>query len=267
MFARYFLISRKLYFEDHSMNHRPATRLYMRELLSAGAVIVLAPGQAHHLRNVLRLAVGMPVAAFNPRDGEWLCRLDEVGRNRPALIIERRLRPPAAEGDLWLLFAPVKRLRLDWLVEKATELGVAALLPVWTRHTQVERLNRDRLQAHAVAAAEQSGRLSVPEVKPPRALIDVLGTWVGARPLLVCDETGAGRPIADAAAHLDPAPAAVLTGPEGGFAEDELELLSTSAFVIRVGLGPRVLRADTAALAALAVVQAVTGDWRLSRAR
>jgi 16S rRNA (uracil1498-N3)-methyltransferase len=267
MFARYFLISRKLYFEDRSMNHRPATRLYTRELLSAGAVIVLAPGQAHHLRNVLRLAGGATVAAFNARDGEWLCRIGEGGRKQTVLSVEHRLRQPATEGDLWLLFAPIKRARLDWLVEKSTELGVAALLPVWTRHTQAERLNVDRMQAHAVAAAEQSERLSVPELQSPRLLADVLRTWPRCRRLLVCDESGAGLPIADAAGRLDPTPAALLIGPEGGFAEDELELLGKFPFVMRVGLGPRVLRADTAALAALAVVQAVAGDWRLARSR
>lgn len=249
------------------MSEHPRTRLYLTQPLMAGGEAVLAAGQAHHLRNVLRLPARAPVAAFNARDGEWLCRINEASRNRASLTIERRLRSPAAEGDLWLLFAPVKRARLDWLVEKATELGAAALVPVWTRRTQGERLNLDRLQAHAVAAAEQSERLSVPEVHPPRELPDVLHTWPDARRLLVCDESGAGLPIADAAAPLDKVPAALLTGPEGGFAEDELEFLDKFPFVIRVGLGPRVLRADTAALAALAVVQAVAGDWRRTRSR
>jgi 16S rRNA (uracil1498-N3)-methyltransferase len=267
MFVTCFLISQPIYFEDRGMSEHPRTRLYLIEPLTVGGEAVLAPGQAHHLRNVLRLTAGAPVAAFNARDGEWLCRVNEAGRNQTSLTIECRLRPPAAEGDLWLLFAPVKRARLDWLVEKATELGVAALLPVWTRRTQTERINLDRLQAHAVAAAEQSERLSVPEVHPPRPLPDVLRTWPGARPLLVCDETGGGLPIADAIAPLDTVPAALLTGPEGGFAEDELEFLGKFPFVSRVGLGPRVLRADTAALAALAVVQAVAGDWRRTRSR
>ncbi len=249
------------------MSEHPRTRLYLIEPLTEGGEAAVAASQAHHLRNVLRLAAGAPVAAFNARDGEWLCRINEAGRNRTLLTIERRLRPPAAEGDLWLLFAPLKRARLDWLVEKATELGVAALLPVWTRRTQAERLNLDRLQTHAVAAAEQSERLSVPEVQPPRPLADVLRTWPGVRRLLLCDETGRGLPIADAVAPIDTAPTALLTGPEGGFAEDELEFLGKFPFVIRVGLGPRVLRADTAALAALAVVQAVAGDWRRTRSR
>ncbi len=219
------------------------------------------------MRTVLRLAPGDPVAAFNARDGEWLCRIGETGRNRTSLIVERRLRPPEPEGDLWLMFAPVKRARLDWLVEKAAELGVSALLPVWTRHTQAERLNLDRLRAHAVAAAEQSERLSVPDLHAPQPLDAVLAAWPPGRRLIVCDETGAGEPIAGALARLEPGPAALLTGPEGGFAETELDSLNKLTFVTRVGLGPRVLRADTAALAALSVFQAIAGDWRRTRSR
>jgi 16S rRNA (uracil1498-N3)-methyltransferase len=244
------------------MSERPATRVYLAEPLAAGAVVALGPGQAHHLRTVLRLGPGMPAAAFNAKDGEWLCRVADVGRNRTSLVVEHRLRLPEAESDLWLVFAPVKRARLDWLVEKATELGVAALVPVWTRFTQSERLNLDRLHAHAVAAAEQSERLSVPELRPPQPLDAALAEWPGGRRLIVCDETGAGEPIGAAAARLGPGSAAILTGPEGGFAETELAYLGKLSFVSRVGLGPRVLRADTAALAALSAFQAIAGDWR-----
>ena len=249
------------------MSDRPAARLYVAEPLAAGALIELAPAQAHHLRTVLRLGPGALVAAFNAGDGEWLCRLGEANRNRTSAAVERRLRPAEPEGDLWLVFAPVKRARLDWLVEKATELGVSALLPVWTRHTQSERLNLDRLRAHAVAAAEQSERLSVPELRPPQALEAALAEWPAGRRLIVCDETGAAEPLATAAARLGPGPAAILTGPEGGFAETELDYLRKLSFVSRVGLGPRVLRADTAALAALSAFQAIAGDWRRTRLR
>jgi 16S rRNA (uracil1498-N3)-methyltransferase len=231
----------------------------------------LAPeaAQAHYLRSVLRLGAGAAVAAFNETDGEWFCRVAEIGKGGARLTVERQLRPadPEREPDLWLVFAPIKRARLDWLVEKATELGVAALLPVWTRHTQSERLNLDRLHAHAIAAAEQSERLSVPELRPPRTLDAVLAEWPAGRHLMVCDETGAGEPIAEAAARLMPGPVALLIGPEGGFAETELDSLGKLSFVMRVGLGPRVLRADTAALAAVSVVQAVAGDWRRTRSR
>ena len=184
------------------------------------------------------------------------------GRDRTALLVERPLRPAEAEPDLWLLFAPIKRARLDWLVEKATELGVSALMPVWTRQTQSERLNLDRLRAHAVAAAEQCERLSVPELRTPQPLDAVFAEWPAERRLLVCDETGAGEPVGEAAARLGAGPAALLTGPEGGFAETELDCLGKLSFVTRVGLGPRVLRADTAAVAGLSVFQAIAGDWR-----
>jgi 16S rRNA (uracil1498-N3)-methyltransferase len=249
------------------MAERVATRLFVAEPLGAGANLELAAGAAYRLRTVLRLGPEAPVAAFNASDGEWLCRIAAIDRNRVVLAAERQLRPSASEADLWLLFAPIKRARLDWLVEKATELGAAALLPVWTQRSQSERLNLDRLRAHAIAAAEQSERLSVPELQPPRPLVAVLADWPGARRLIVCDETGAGEPIAAAAARLDPGPLALLTGPEGGFAETELDSLNKLTFVTRVGLGPRTLRADTAALAALAVLQANAGDWAATPAR
>jgi 16S rRNA (uracil1498-N3)-methyltransferase len=247
------------------MTERGVTRLYVTEPLAPGAAVELAPEQAHHLRTVLRLGSGDGVAAFNATDGEWLCNIIEIARDRGRLAVGHLIRPAEADPDLWLLFAPIKRARLDWLVEKATELGVSALLPVWTRRTQVERLNLERLRAHAVAAAEQSERLSVPELHPPRALGEVIESWPSDRRLVLCDETGGGEPIAAVTARLGPGPTAVLTGPEGGFAEMELDYLGKFSFVSRAGLGPRVLRADTAALAALAVLQANAGDWSPTR--
>ena len=235
------------------------TRVYVEGSLVGGGRILLAAEKAHHLRHVLRLAAGAPVAAFNADAGEWLCRLEEGGHGRAGLVVERQLRAPSPDPDLWLLFAPIKRGRTDWLIEKATELGVAALLPVWTARTQAERINLDRLRAHAVAAAEQCERLSVPLLRAPQLLAALLDAWPRQRALYVCDETGGGAPIA---AALRPGPAALLVGPEGGFAETELDALGKLPFVSRVSLGPRVLRADTAALAALAVYQAVAGDWR-----
>ena len=249
------------------MNDRPAARIYVADALANGVTVELTAGQTHHLRSVLRLGLGTAVAAFNAADGEWLCRIVGIGRGGARLTIERRVRSPAAEPDLWLLFAPIKRARLDWLVEKSTELGASLLLPVWTARTQVERLNLERLRAHAIAAAEQSRRLSVPELRPPEALCRVLAGWPGERHLIVCDESGAGEPIGDAAARLRVGPVALLVGPEGGFERTELDALSKLSFVSRVGLGPRVLRAETAALAALAVYQATAGDWRRTRSR
>lgn len=240
----------------------------MPEPLDAGVTIGLDPAQAHRLQHVLRLGTGAAVAAFNERDGEWLCRISALARGRGALSATERRRPPEPEPDVWLLFAPIKRARLDWLVEKATELGVSALIPVVTARTQPERLNRERLHALAIAAAEQSERLSVPEVRPAEPLTQILASWPAERRLVLCDESGAGAPIAAALGGFPAgAAAAVFVGPEGGFAETELDALGKLSIVTRVGLGPRTLRAETAALAALAVFQAIAGDWRRTRPR
>ena len=252
------------------MIERRPPRLYIAAGLAAGAGIDLEAGQSHYLRSVLRLGRGAAIAAFNPTDGEWLCRIAEIGKIEIRLTTERQLREPEAEGapGLWLLFAPIKRARLDWLVEKATELGVSALWPVWTARTQAERVNLERLRARAIEAAEQSERLSIPELQPPEKLERLLAAWPPERRLIVCDETGGGEPLGDAAIRLSPGPAAaLLVGPEGGFDQRELDAIEKLPFVTRVGLGPRVLRAETAALAALAVYQAIAGDWRRARTR
>ncbi len=250
------------------MSQRPATRLYIPAHLVSGGVVEIDTAQVHRLRNVLRLGQGAFVAAFNAEQGEWLCEIAELARQRGRLTLRERLRAPAEEPGPWLLFAPIKRAPLDWLIEKATELGVAALAPVWTSRTQAERLNRERLLAGAIAAAEQCERLSVPDIHAPRSLAETLAAWPGERRLLVCDETGGGAPIAAALADFAPGtPAALLIGPEGGFAETELDALGKLTIVSRIGLGPRVLRAETAAIAALAAFQAVCGDWRGTRRR
>jgi 16S rRNA (uracil1498-N3)-methyltransferase len=244
------------------MAERSATRLYLAASLSAGAAIELDSAQAHKLRNVLRLRQGALVAAFNERDGEFLCRLREQGRRDANLVVEAQHRTPQAEADIWLVFAPIKRARFDWLIEKATELGTSVLVPVWTERTQAERINRERLHAQAVAAAEQCERLSLPGIAEAQSLDKLISTWPAERRLIVCDETGGGEPVAAMLATVTPGqPAAILIGPEGGFAERELDAIGKLPIVNRVGLGPRVLRAETAALAALAVFQAIAGDW------
>ncbi len=246
------------------------TRLYVRAPLAEGAAVELAADQAHYLRNVLRLAPGEAIALFNGRDGEWAARIEAIAKNRATLTVERRTREQRPEPDLWLAFAPIKRARIDFTAQKATELGVSLLWPVLTRHTMVDRVNTDRLAANAVEAAEQSERLTVPEVREPVALEQLIDAWPGDRPLVLCDESGAGGGIPGIAEALSAAGpemrrrAGFVIGPEGGFADAELDRLRSLPFVTAVGLGPRLLRADTAALAALAVWQAVAGDWRTS---
>jgi 16S rRNA (uracil1498-N3)-methyltransferase len=242
-------------------------RLHVESGLAAGADIALAPEQVHHVRTVLRLGTGDEVALFNGRDGEWRARVAGLGRASGTAVVEDRRRAQTDEGDLWLVFAPVKRARLDLLIEKATELGVSALVPVITARTVVERLNPGRLAAIARGAAEQSERLTLPALHAAEPLARRLAAWPRERLLVLCDETGSAPPIAASLAPRPPGPRAVLVGPEGGFAESELDALRKLPFVCPVGLGPRVLRSDTAALAGLAVVQAMGGDWSAARRR
>ena len=239
-------------------------RLYVEADLLPAAAVPLMAKQAHYLGTVLRLRAGSAIAVFNGRHGEWLARIEALAKGDGMLAVLEQSRPQAPEPDLWLIFAPIKRAPIDFLAQKATELGASRLWPVFTRNTQVKRVNQARLRANAIEAAEQSGRLGVPEVAPPVRLEDLIAAWPARRRLLVPDETGGGRPLAEVLTDADgtPQPYAILTGPEGGFARSELDALGNLAFVTLVGLGPRILRADTAALAALACWQALLGDWR-----
>ncbi len=243
---------------------RPATRLYVEEPLGPGGRIGLDHARAHFLRSVLRLGPGAEIALFNGRDGEWLARLEAIGKGWASLELLHERRPQVPEPDLWLVFAPIKRARIDFLAEKASELGCSRLLPVITTYTAVERVNVERLAANAREAAEQCKRLSVPEVLEPQPLDRLLAEWPPERRLLMADEAG-GPPVAEVVTAAGPGPWALLVGPEGGFAPAERALVAGRPFVLAAGLGPRILRSDTAAVAGLALLQALVGDWRPSQ--
>jgi len=238
-------------------------RLYLNAPLKAGGNVVLDRAQAHYLSHVLRLKAGERVLVFNGRDGEWSASLAEGGKRSATLGVVARIRPQTAPADLHYLFVPLKSARLDYMVQKAVEMGVSRLQPVLTRHGQVARVNIERMQANAVEAAEQCRILSLPDIAPPVALSSVLAQRDPGRWLVFCDEAAeTANPLTALKNVPEQSPLAVLVGPEGGFAEDERAILLRQPNIARVSLGPRILRADTAAVAALAVVQSVLGDWR-----
>jgi 16S rRNA (uracil1498-N3)-methyltransferase len=238
------------------------TRLYVDTPLAGGGVVALDHGQTHYLTTVMRLKTGEGVLVFNGRDGEWSAAI-EGGKRAAALRVGARTRPQGDAGDLHYLFAPLKSARLDYMVQKAVEMGASRLQPVLTRHGQIGRVNLDRMRANAIEAAEQCGVLSLPEIAPPATLTSVLAAWPPGRYLVFCDEAAeAADPLQALGAAPPRSPLAVLIGPEGGFADDERLALFKLPNVIRLALGPRILRADTAAVAALALVQAAIGDWR-----
>jgi 16S rRNA (uracil1498-N3)-methyltransferase len=242
--------------------NRPKVRLFVDEALEAGATIGLSAERAHYLNHVMRERRGGAVALFNGRDGEWRATIDAVDRGWCSLTVAERLRLQARDADLWLAFAPVKRARIDFIAEKATELGVAVLQPVFTRFTAVERVNSARLVANATEAAEQCGRLTVPRVMESRPLGRLLAEWPSERRLMWADESGAGAPAERALGGAEPGPWAVLVGPEGGFAPEERTAMARLPAAVAVSLGPRTLRADTAVVAALSLWQHYLGDWR-----
>jgi 16S rRNA (uracil1498-N3)-methyltransferase len=233
-------------------------RLYVDQALAAGQPVALGEGQANYLFNVMRLGVGAAVRLFNGADGEWLAVVEQVGKRGGVLRCGTLSGPQVAPPDLWLLFAPIKKARTDFIVEKAVEMGVARILPVQTRFTN-ERVREEKMRAHAIEAAEQCGATFVPPLDDLAPLDRVLAGWTPARRILWADEGLLGR----AAVLEAPAgPWAILIGPEGGFSTEERAKLSGLAFVTPVSLGPRILRADTAAVAALTLWQTTLGDWR-----
>jgi len=235
-------------------------RLHVNETLAEDREVALSRQQTHYLVDVLRLGKGDALRVFNGRDGEWLASLANISRKSVTIRSEKHLAPPRPPPDIDYLFAPLKHARLDYVAQKATELGARRLRPVITARTIAERVNLDRMRANAIEAAEQCNLIFVPEVTEPQKLEKVLSTWEAGRALIYCDESGEmANPLAPL--HGLRLPAAVLVGPEGGFTEAEKAALKSHDFVTAISLGPRVIRADTAAVAALALVQATLGDW------
>ncbi|MBB3951947.1 16S rRNA (uracil(1498)-N(3))-methyltransferase [Aureimonas jatrophae] len=238
------------------------TRLFLEADLAAGTEIEADAGQTNYLLNVLRLEDEALILVFNGRAGEWQARLRREGKRRVRIAVEAQTRPQPPAPDLVYLFAPLKSARLDYTVQKAVEMGAGILQPVQTQHTQAPRFNAERARANAIEAAEQCGVLHVPECREMRRLDAVLGGWDAGRTLLFCDERAESASPLAALSPLAGRPLALLIGPEGGFSEPERTLLLALPFARAISLGPRILRADTAAVAALAVVQAAAGDWR-----
>jgi 16S rRNA (uracil1498-N3)-methyltransferase len=235
-------------------------RLHLEMPLSAGGEIILSREQGHYLTGVLRLASGDAVRVFNGRDGEWLAYLATVSKKTVSLRCERRVVEAKLPPDIDYIFAALKHARLDYVVQKATELGARRLRPVMTSRTVAERVNLDRMRANVVEAAEQCNLVHVPEVLEPEKLEKVLASWEKGRSLVYCDETMVDHNPLESLKTLR-TPTAVLVGPEGGFTDEEKALLKSRDFVIPISLGPRIMRADTAAIAALTLVQALAGDW------
>ena len=235
-------------------------RLFVEQELTLGAQLRIDGGQAHYLVSVMRMKAGDPVKLFDDKTGEWLGVAAQIGRRDLLLDVTQQLRPREPVPDLWLCAAPIKKGRIDWVAEKACELGVDRLLPVLTRRSVVDKLNLDRLRSHMIEAAEQCGRTALPGLAEPVKLPALLRDWPAERTLFFADETG-GLPAAQAMA-AQPGPAAILIGPEGGFDPAEREAICALPQAVGIALGPRILRAETAAAAAISVWMAAAGDWR-----
>lgn len=244
------------------MTISPKARLAVKDDLSDGQSIVLSKDHSHYLIKVMRHKVGDKVALFNGRDGEWWGEIIDASNKSASILLKTQARQQQDEPDIWLCFAPVKYGKIDFMAQKATELGASRLMPIQTKRTVVSRIKHDRLLANAVEAAEQSERLTVPEVCTMQTFSKMLIGWPQDRLLIVADETGGGEPPTEVLPVLRDSRLAVLIGPEGGFSPDELKQLSMLPGTRRMSLGPRILRSDTAALAALTCIQALCGDWR-----
>lgn len=236
-------------------------RIYLEDSLRQGASLSCSSTQAHYLIHVLRLNVGDKILVFNGLDGEWRARLKIIMKRDVTLEIESQVRLQTKGQDIDYFFAPLKHARLDYMVQKATELGVGRLCPVFTQHTSVERINLHRMRANSIEAAEQCGLLSVPQITEPKRLGEILKNWDLNRRLIFCDEQAIQSNPLTLLTTLNSKKVAVLIGPEGGFSKEERELLLQQSYSHAISLGPRIMRADTAAIAALTLVNATLGDW------
>lgn len=244
---------------------KPRLRLYVTAPLRQGEEVVLSGNQSHYVGHVMRQRAGDAVLMFNGRDGEWVADIITVGKKQVTVRVAHQRREQHASPDLWLAFAPIKN-KTDLVVEKATELGVSKLLPVFTRHAVVKSVNMEKLTAHAIEAAEQCERLDVPTIETCKDIPTLLTAWPRERLLLYGDESGEGAPLKKTLSALPVGKYGVVVGPEGGFSADEQKLLRTFSFVRPFTMGPRILRADTAAVAALACLQMWLGDWEATPA-
>lgn len=242
--------------------HYPKIRLFTTVALQKSATVELSREQAHYLVNVMRRKDGDAILVFNGSDGEWLANIGSCSKKHCLIVLQEQTRIQTQQTDVWLCFAPVKNVPINNIMQKATELGASLMQPVITQHTIVTKINTERLGAIAIEAAEQSERITVPEIREAVALEKFLSGWNGQRKLILCDESGAGVPMVEALSALDKCTKyAVLIGPEGGFSVSEFALLRNQPYIIPISMGPRILRADTAAIVALAGVFSILGDW------
>ncbi|MDB2414648.1 16S rRNA (uracil(1498)-N(3))-methyltransferase [Rickettsiales bacterium] len=237
-------------------------RLYIDQPLADGLHLELNKDQAHYLTRVMRKNTGDNLKLFNGKDGEWLCQIIDVGKKSCNVKIISQTAKQKTEPDIWLCFAPVKNSPINFIIQKATELGVSALQPIYTNRTVINRVNTQRMEAIAIEAAEQSERNTIPLINQPVKLEEILKNWDESRNIILCDESGGGAPANKALSKMPKnQPYAIFIGPEGGFTQTEFEIFRSKPYVTSIGMGPRILRADTAALAALTCFQNILGDW------
>jgi 16S rRNA (uracil1498-N3)-methyltransferase len=255
------------------LKSKPKIRLFVESPLGPGTDLTLGEAQTHYLANVMRIHAGDTLLLFNGRDGEWVSSVARIAKNHCSVSVDHQTREQRPEDGPWLAFAPVKKSAVDFIAEKATELGAARLCPTFTSRTAVSRVNVDRLRANAIEAAEQSERLTVPEVMEPVTFEHLVSRWPSDRPLFILHGRDRGQPVFERFTAIEPAPGGrqppppgFLIGPEGGFSPSELDLASELPFASVIEMGPRVLRCETAVLAVLACWQAIAGDWRARRA-